>query len=74
MHTPCTQQYNFCSLKLSGPYYICTAGGRQENNRGVEGVKVLVVADTNGQEILEALVCLQGHKERGYIQRSRRRL
>jgi hypothetical protein len=27
----------------------------------------LVVADTHGQEILEALVCLQGHKERGYI-------
>jgi hypothetical protein len=54
--------------------YNHTTGGRKENKRGAEGMKMLVVADIHGQEVLEALVCLQGHKERGYIQRSGRRL
>jgi hypothetical protein len=50
-----------------------TTVGRKENKRGVEGVEVLVVTDTYGQEVLEALVCLQGQKERGYIKKSRSR-
>jgi hypothetical protein len=54
--------------------YNRKTGGRKENKRGVEGVKGLEVADTHGQKILEASVCLQDHKERGYIQRFRHRL
>jgi hypothetical protein len=50
-------------------FYNLTTGGRKENKRGVEELKVLTVADSHGQEILEALVCLQVHKERGHIQK-----
>jgi hypothetical protein len=45
-----------------------------KNKGGAEAAKGLVVADTNGQEILEAWGCLKDHKESGYIQRSSRRL
>jgi hypothetical protein len=47
-------------------YYNSVIGGRKDNTRGREGVKVSVVADSHGHEILEASVCLQGHTERGY--------
>jgi hypothetical protein len=40
-----------------------------KNKCGAEVAKGLVVADTHGQEILEALGRLKGHKERGYIPR-----
>jgi hypothetical protein len=59
---------------ISLTHYNRKTVGRKANERGVEGVEVLVVADSHGQEILEAFVCLQGFKEREYIKRSRRRL